>query len=99
MHILLDINMALHYKRVDQINWPLFSGARQVVFVILVFIRELEKNKAHNPSKLRLCGSLCCFCPKEVLGTSFPELTRKPSLFINKLFCGRHDNTYFTLKK
>lgn len=52
IHKLLNINMALHYKGVDQIDWPAVLGARQVVLVFTpTFIRGLEKNKAHNPSK------------------------------------------------
>jgi hypothetical protein len=36
--------------------------------------------------KLGLCGSLCRFCPKEVLGSSFLELNpEKFSLLVTKL--------------
>lgn len=52
IHILLDANIALHYLRIDQIDWVQILDTSQVILVITpVFLRELEKNKVHNPSK------------------------------------------------
>lgn len=52
IHILLDANIVLHYQRVDSIDWLNLVNAQQVILVICpVFFRELEQNKAHNPSK------------------------------------------------
>jgi hypothetical protein len=52
IHILIDANIALHYRRVDQIDWHRLSGLKTIFLIITpVFFRELEKNKVHNPSK------------------------------------------------
>ncbi len=52
VHIFLDVNTALHFKRADQINWCALAGATQVVLVVApVFLRELEHQKVHNSSR------------------------------------------------
>jgi rRNA-processing protein FCF1 len=55
IHVFLDANLALHYKRPDKIDWLKFLGASKVILVVTpVFIRELEKNKVNNTkNKLR----------------------------------------------
>ncbi|MCK6438835.1 MAG: PIN domain-containing protein [Planctomycetes bacterium] len=51
-HVFLDANTTLHFKRADQIDWPKLTGAATVILVAApVFLRELEKNKVHNPSR------------------------------------------------
>lgn len=51
-HVFLDVNVALHFKRADQIDWCALAGAAQVVLVVApVFLDELEYQKVHNPSR------------------------------------------------
>lgn len=54
-HLLPDTNMALHWKRLDEIDWPSATGAGHCIMHIApVFLRELEQQKVHNRSpKLR----------------------------------------------
>jgi hypothetical protein len=50
--ILPDTNAALHYLRIDQIDWISLTNAESVAIVIApVFVRELERQKVFNPSK------------------------------------------------
>jgi rRNA-processing protein FCF1 len=50
--IFLDTNIALHYKRLDQVDWCSEFGADEVTFIIgSVFLAELEKHKVENISK------------------------------------------------
>ena len=53
--VFLDTNIALHYKRADQIDWLRVSKAQSVTLIVpIILVRELENQKAHNPSsKLR----------------------------------------------
>lgn len=51
-YVFLDTNTALHFKRADQIDWRELTGAANVVLVAApVFLRELEMQKVHNPSR------------------------------------------------
>ena len=44
--ILLDTNLALHFPRLDQINWPALSGCKACTIVIApILLRELEQKK------------------------------------------------------
>lgn len=54
-YIFLDTNIALHFQRPNQIDWCGLTGGDQVVLVgPPILLRELEKEKVHNPSgKLR----------------------------------------------
>jgi PIN domain len=51
-HVFLDANIVLHFKRADQIDWCGLAGASELTLVIApIFLRELEKQKVHNPSR------------------------------------------------
>lgn len=51
-HIFIDANAALHFLRPDQIDWLRLTGANHVLLVAApIFLRELENQKVHNPSK------------------------------------------------
>lgn len=54
-HVFIDTNLALHYQRPDQVDWCALTGCDQVVLVATpTLLRELEKQKVHNPTgKLR----------------------------------------------
>jgi PIN domain len=52
VHVFLDTNTALHFSRADQIDWQDLTGTPQVVLVVApVLLRELEREKVHNPSR------------------------------------------------
>ncbi len=52
VHVFLDTNTVLHYKRADQVDWCTLVDATEVVLVIApVLMRELEHQKVHNPSR------------------------------------------------
>lgn len=53
--IFIDTNIAMHFLRIDQLDWFQISGVPQVEIVICsVFLRELEKHKVeHSSKKLR----------------------------------------------
>jgi hypothetical protein len=53
--ILVDTNIAMHYLRLDQIDWISLTDAQNVELVICaVFLAELDKHKAeHQTKKLR----------------------------------------------
>jgi hypothetical protein len=55
MDILIDTNIALHFKRLDQIDWCELAGVAKCSLIVTpVLMRELERNKVHNPNaKLR----------------------------------------------
>jgi len=55
MDILLDTNIALHFKRMDLIDWCELAGVAPCALIVTpVLMRELERNKVHNPNaKLR----------------------------------------------
>ena len=51
-YVFLDANIALHFRSADEIDWLTLANAPEVVLVIApIFIRELEKQKATNPSR------------------------------------------------
>lgn len=51
-HVFLDANIALHYKRPDQIDWLKRAEADRVYLVATpIFLTELEKNKIYNTSR------------------------------------------------
>lgn len=54
-YIFLDANLALHFKRADEIDWCDLTESSEVVLVVApVFIRELEDEKVYNhKQKLR----------------------------------------------
>ena len=44
--IILDRNIALHFPRLDQLDWPALSGHRECAVVIApILLRELEQKK------------------------------------------------------
>lgn len=50
--VLIDTNVVLHYRRIDEIDWPLLAGAASCTLAITpVLMRELEQHKVHNRSK------------------------------------------------
>ena len=50
-HVFIDANMALHFKRPDQIDWRTLANAHEVVLVAApVLLRELEEQKVINGS-------------------------------------------------
>jgi hypothetical protein len=52
VHVFLDTNIALHFRRADQIDWLALTSAPGVVLVVApVLLRELEREKVHNPSR------------------------------------------------
>ena len=55
VHIFIDSNTALHFKRPDQIDWCTLANANKVILVAApVLLRELEQQKIGNRSpKLR----------------------------------------------
>lgn len=55
MDILIDTNIALHFRRLDEIDWRELAGGEDCSLVVTpVLTRELERNKVHNPNmKLR----------------------------------------------
>jgi len=55
MDILIDTNLVLHFRRVEELDWCKLAGASACSIVITpVLMRELERNKVHNPNaKLR----------------------------------------------
>lgn len=51
-YIFIDTNLALHYRRPDEINWIARTGAAKVYLVATpTFITELERQKIHNQSE------------------------------------------------
>jgi len=54
-HVLPDTNLALHWKRLDEIDWLAVTGASRVRLEIApIFLRELEHQKvSHRSKKLR----------------------------------------------
>ncbi len=51
IHVFVDTNTALHFRRPDQIDWVALTGAQKVVLVASpVLLRELEEQKVHNRS-------------------------------------------------
>lgn len=52
MHIFIDANTALHYRRPDEVDWCSLVGRSQIVLVgAPILTRELEHQKIHNPSR------------------------------------------------
>lgn len=50
--IFIDTNVALHYKRLDQIDWKReVEEKRCEIIVCSVFLAELEKHKVEHPNK------------------------------------------------
>jgi len=50
--VIVDTSILLHYKQLDQINWPTEVDAADVhLMIVPVVIRELNKHKDQNPSK------------------------------------------------
>ena len=54
-YVFIDTNIALHFKRPDQVDWLKLTGADKVVLVAApIILRELEKQKvSHKSQKLR----------------------------------------------
>lgn len=51
-HVFIDTNIPLHFQRPDQIDWCNLTGVRTVNLVAApVLLRELERQKVHNPSR------------------------------------------------
>ena len=51
-HVFIDTNIALHFRKMDEIDWQQLTGADKVVVVISpVLVKELEKQKITNPSR------------------------------------------------
>lgn len=51
-YVFLDANSVLHFKRPDQIDWAAIVGTVPVELVAApILLRELEKQKVHNPSR------------------------------------------------
>lgn len=51
-NLLVDTNILLHYRPLDEIDWPREVGADEVEILIApTLIRELEKHKASSPIK------------------------------------------------
>jgi hypothetical protein len=51
-HIFIDANVALHFKRPDQIDWcALVKSQRVELLAAPILSRELEEQKIHNPSR------------------------------------------------
>lgn len=51
-HVFIDTNIALHFRRMDEIDWQQLTGVDKVVLVIApVLIRELEDQKVGNHSR------------------------------------------------
>jgi rRNA-processing protein FCF1 len=55
MDILVDTNLILHFRRLDELDWCELAGTAPCrVIITPVLMRELERNKVHNPNaKLR----------------------------------------------
>ncbi len=52
VHVFLDANTALHFKRPDQVDWLKLTGACEVVLVAApILLSELEEQKIINNSK------------------------------------------------
>jgi hypothetical protein len=53
--VFVDTNVAMHFLRLDQIDWIAVAGAQNVELIICaVFLRELDKHKSeHTNKKLR----------------------------------------------
>ena len=50
--VFIDTNIALHYKRLDQIDWKQHCDSKRVQIVVCsVFLAELEKHKVDHSSK------------------------------------------------
>lgn len=50
-HVFIDANMAMHFKRPDQIDWCTLVNANEVVLVAApILLRELEQQKVTNGS-------------------------------------------------
>jgi rRNA-processing protein FCF1 len=54
-HLLLDTNILMHFRRINEIDWTTIAGADECRLLIApVVIRELEKHKVqHSSAKLR----------------------------------------------
>ncbi len=52
MHVFLDTNLLLHFRRPDQINWrEIVGGAKITIVIAPVVLRELEEQKIRNASR------------------------------------------------
>ncbi len=55
--ILIDANIALHFPRIDQLDWPGLTGCRTCTIAIApILLRELEQKKIFGAT-----SSPCCF--------------------------------------
>lgn len=51
-HVIIDTSTALHFRRIDEIDWRQLTGADKVTIAIPpVLLRELEKQKVSNKSR------------------------------------------------
>jgi len=77
VHVFLDTNAALHFRRADQIDWLQLTGAKAVVLVVTpIFLRELEKHKVFHPRRQikDRAGATVQWLAPFVRGESKPEL-------------------------
>jgi len=51
MDILVDTNVILHFRRLDELDWCALAGIAPCRLIVTpVLMRELERNKVHNPN-------------------------------------------------
>ncbi len=72
-YLIVDTNVLLHYRPIDQIDWSSISGCKNpIVYVPLVVIEELDKHKdQHRLAKMRERARKTLALIDKVIGDEF----------------------------
>lgn len=68
-NIIIDANIVLHYRRIDEIDWPTLTAAEHCdVIIVPALMRELERKKitASNPTLRKRAGRAIDFLVKRM---------------------------------
>ena len=73
MYLVIDTNVLLHYKSIDQIDWSNISGCKTpTIYVPLVVIEELDKHKdQHKLRNMRERARKALALIDKIIGESF----------------------------
>lgn len=73
MYLVIDTNVLLHYKSIDQIDWSNISGCKTpFIYVPLVVIEELDKHKdQHKLRKMRERARKTLALIDKIIGENF----------------------------
>lgn len=79
MDILIDTNIILHFRRLDELDWCDLAGVTSCSLIVTpVLMRELERNKVSNPNtKLRQRAREAILWLAKKLGEKSPTRLRK----------------------